>query len=45
VFSDATLRDMARERPTHDHELIRIKGVGTAKLEAFGDAFLQELAS
>ncbi len=44
VFSDATLRDMARERPGNDHELIRIKGVGTAKLEAFGSQFLGAIA-
>ena len=44
VFSDATLRDMARERPSNDHELIRIKGVGTAKLEAFGSQFLGAIA-
>jgi len=44
VFSDATLRDMARERPANDHELIRIKGVGTSKLEAFGPAFLEAIA-
>ena len=43
VFSDATLRDMARERPTNDHELIRIKGVGVAKLEQFGAAFLRAI--
>ena len=45
VFSDATLRDMARDKPTNDHELIRIKGVGTAKLEAFGPQFLEAIAA
>lgn len=43
VFSDATLREMARERPDSPERLLEIKGVGRAKLEAFGEAFLDAL--
>ena len=41
VFGDATLRDMARRRPTTPDELIEVKGVGPQKLQAFGEAFLE----
>ncbi len=44
VFSDATLREMARERPGSLGEMIQIKGIGRQKLEAFGEAFLGALA-
>jgi ATP-dependent DNA helicase RecQ len=44
VFNDATLREMARRRPKTDREMLSIKGVGQAKLEAFGRAFLEALA-
>jgi len=44
VFSDATLREMARDKPSNDHEMLRVKGVGMAKLEAFGPAFLEAIA-
>ncbi len=40
VFSDATLRELARSRPATPGAMLEIKGVGNAKLEAFGDAFL-----
>ncbi len=43
VFHDATLRAMAAERPRSLDELGRISGVGTRKLEAYGDAFLNVL--
>lgn len=43
VFSDAVLRDLARERPGSSDELLGIKGIGRAKLEAFGEVFLAEL--
>ncbi len=43
VFSDATLREMARERPRTPDALLEIRGVGRAKLEAFGEAFLEEI--
>ncbi len=40
VFYDSVLRDMAAARPASLDELGRIGGVGTRKLEAYGDAFL-----
>jgi ATP-dependent DNA helicase RecQ len=40
VFGDVTLREMARDVPTSRAALSAITGVGEAKLERFGDAFL-----
>lgn len=40
VFSDATLRDLVRVRPASLEAMLEVKGVGRAKLEAFGDRFL-----
>ena len=40
VFSDASLRDMARLRPITLDEFREVKGVGDWKLEAFGDRFV-----
>jgi len=40
VFHDATLRDMARRRPTSADELLEVSGVGAAKLERYGARFL-----
>jgi len=40
VFSDASLRDMARVRPTTLDVFRTIKGVGDWKLEAFGERFV-----
>ena len=40
VFSDATLRELARNRPSTPQEMLEVKGVGKAKLEAFADDFL-----
>lgn len=45
IFSDRTLIEMAASRPTTEDELSRVKGVGAAKLEAFGEAFLKVLRS
>jgi len=44
VFSDATLRELAREKPQTPDQMLEIKGIGRAKLEAFGPAFLEALA-
>lgn len=41
IFSDATLRQMENIRPMSDEELISIDGVGKAKLEKYGDAFIK----
>ena len=40
IFHDATLREMAATRPADRAAIGAISGVGTRKLEAFGDAFL-----
>ncbi|MFM5930704.1 MAG: DNA helicase RecQ [Novosphingobium sp.] len=40
IFHDATLREMAAARPADLRALGAISGVGTRKLEAYGDAFL-----
>jgi ATP-dependent DNA helicase RecQ len=41
VFHDSTLREMAAARPATLSALGAIGGVGTRKLEAYGDAFLE----
>ncbi|MFV5690227.1 DNA helicase RecQ [Flavobacterium sp. ZT3R25] len=43
IFSDAALRQMETERPTSDPELLAIDGVGKAKLEKYGDAFIKAI--
>ncbi len=43
IFHDSTLREMALEKPDSLSALGRISGVGTRKLEAYGDAFLSVL--
>jgi len=40
VFSDASLRDMARLRPRSREALLEVKGVGEWKCETFGERFL-----
>jgi ATP-dependent DNA helicase RecQ len=41
VFNDATLREMAAVRPTSPDDLLSVGGVGEAKLDKYGDAFLE----
>ena len=43
IFHDSVLRAMALARPRSLPELGRIAGVGTAKLERYGEAFLEVL--
>jgi len=43
IFHDSTLREMATDRPATPSALALISGVGTRKLEAYGDAFLSVL--
>ncbi len=45
VFSDATLRDMARKRPRNRMEMLSVSGVGQVKFERYGEAFLSILKS
>jgi ATP-dependent DNA helicase RecQ len=40
IFGDASLREMARTRPTTEHAFLQVKGVGTRKLQELGPAFL-----
>ena len=40
IFSDASLRDMARLRPLTLEQFREVKGVGDWKLETFGERFL-----
>ena len=40
VFSDATLRDMARKRPRNRMEMLGVSGVGQVKFERYGEPFL-----
>jgi len=44
VFSDATLVEMAARRPRSQAELLNVSGVGTTKLERYGDVFLSVIA-
>jgi len=44
VFSDVSLRWMAREYPTNGREFSRISGVGARKLSEFGSPFMAEIA-
>jgi DNA helicase II / ATP-dependent DNA helicase PcrA len=44
VFADATLDAIAQANPSSLDELARLKGVGPAKLEQYGDGVLRTLA-
>jgi len=41
VFHDATLREMARVRPSSMQDLLSVKGVGARKAEDLGERFLE----
>ena len=45
IFSDVSLRQMARSYPANEREFARISGVGEKKLREFGDIFLGEIAA
>ncbi len=45
VFSDVSLRQMARLYPVNGEQMARINGVGEKKLKEFGDVFLAEIAA
>ena len=45
IFSDVSLREMAREYPTASTEFRRVPGVGEQKLKDFGETFLTEIKS
>lgn len=44
IFHDSTLREMAERKPATMHELAQISGMGTRKLEAYGQTFLETIA-
>ncbi|NMF25018.1 ATP-dependent DNA helicase RecQ [Olsenella umbonata] len=44
IFNDATLRAMVRRKPRDREALLQVPGVGTTKLERYGDAFLEVIA-
>ena len=43
VFSDKTLKELERARPTTEMEFLEISGVGQRKLEVYGDAFIDAI--
>jgi ATP-dependent DNA helicase RecQ len=43
VFTDTTLEDMARLRPTDADALLNVSGVGERKLALFGERFVTEI--
>ncbi len=43
IFSDVSLRQMAREYPTEKSDFARINGVGRKKLDEFGALFMEEV--
>ncbi|RBS70676.1 DNA helicase RecQ [Enterococcus faecium] len=43
VFSDSTLKEMSRIRPSSKLEMLQIKGVGQSKLDKYGEAFLSRI--
>lgn len=43
IFHDATLREMARIRPTSRDALLTVKGVGARKAEDLGEQFLEAI--
>ena len=43
VFSDATLKDMERQRPMSDDDFMKVSGVGQRKMEVYGDEFIAEI--
>jgi ATP-dependent DNA helicase RecQ len=44
IFGDATLRAMAREKPTTPDAFLAVSGVGPAKLSQFGEAFMKAIS-
>ncbi len=44
IFNDATLRDIARRRPSTTAGLLAVSGVGQKKCEDYGEQFLDQVA-
>ncbi|WP_250234492.1 DNA helicase RecQ [Bifidobacterium longum] len=45
VFSDKTLRDMARIKPVTNAQFLAVNGIGQHKLDLYGQRFMQTIAS
>lgn len=45
IFSDQSLHEMCAQMPTTLNEMLAVKGVGQAKLEKYGQQFLDALAT
>ncbi|MYA30113.1 MAG: DNA helicase RecQ [Gammaproteobacteria bacterium] len=45
IFHDATLREFVRTRPRSREAMLELHGVGQAKLERYGSAFLEVIAT
>ena len=45
IFHDATLKEFVRTRPLTPDAMLALHGVGQAKLEKYGDAFLEVIAA
>ena len=43
IFADRTLVELAKRHPTNKVEMRRVPGIGPAKIEKYGDAFLEAL--
>ena len=43
IFSDKTLTEMAKDKPTSEIDLLNISGVGHQKFNLYGDYFLKEI--
>ena len=39
IFADAALRDMCRKLPQNNEQFLHVSGVGTAKMEKYGERF------
>jgi ATP-dependent DNA helicase RecQ len=45
IAHDRSLRELARQRPLTQQDLMRVPGIGAAKAEKFGEAFLRVIDS
>ncbi len=43
IFSDVSLREMARDYPVNEDQLTEISGIGIKKLEAYGETFIEAI--
>ncbi|MBQ2764790.1 MAG: RecQ family ATP-dependent DNA helicase, partial [Firmicutes bacterium] len=43
IFSNATLRDMSRKKPTSEEEMLSVSGVGMVKMQRYGMMFINEI--